>query len=235
MKVAICQPHFLGYTGHFAMMDSVDKWVFYDDVQYEHQSWQSRNRIKLADGRIHWLSVPVEKRFGQKINEVKISYEPWEKMWGTIEQSYSKTSFFGQYVDVVRDMIISDWIYLADKTMYIERMIAELLGIKLPEFLKSSNLHAKGTKTDRVINILKEVGATEYVSGQAAKAYIERDKFKDIKLTWFDWKHPVYPQRGAFVGYLSAIDLLFNTGEEAIKYIRGNNVGSGDNPCSEGE
>jgi len=74
-----------------------------------------------------------------------------------------------------------------------------------------------------LISLLKNVGTTEYISGQAAKKYIEPEKFEKagIKLTWFEYNHPIYPQiRGEFVPYLSAIDLLMNTGEKAIEYIR---------------
>lgn len=231
MKVAILQPHFLPYIGHFKMMDMVDKWVFYDDVQFEKQSWQTRNKL-LINGEARWISVPVESHLGDKINEVKIKGHPWEKIWKTVSESYCHAPYFEPYYEIVMDMILSEWTFLCDKNIYLERMMCELLNVDMPEFILSSTLDLKGSKTDRVLDCLHKLNATEYISGQAAKDYIEEDKF-DLKLTWFEFEHPVYPNMKQ--SYLSALDLLFNTGEDAINYIRGNNGSNGNHPRKEGE
>jgi len=208
--------------GYFAMMDSVDTFVFYDDIQFGAQSWQSRNQIKTSSGA-QWLSIPNTYHQGQKINEVLINHSTdWRtKHWKSIEQSYSKAPFFDEYGWAIWEVYETDWVYLSDFVIYFLRILAEGLDIKQPRFIKSSELQTSGSKTDRLIPILKELKADEYISGPAAKDYIEEDKFGDIKLTWFEYNHPIYPQiRGDFIPYMSVLDLLFNTGEEAIKYIR---------------
>jgi len=222
MKVVITQPFYIPWMGYFAMMDIADIFVFYDDVQFVLQSWHSRNRIKTSNG-VQWLTVPTRKNFGQKINQVEVKGLRWEDDHiKTIEQAYSKAPHFEIYWEYVSRIFEIDWIYLSELTTYSIRTLAELLDIGMPKFIKSSELEGiQGQKTDRVLSVLEKLGADEYISGMAAKDYLEEDKFKDIKLTWFDYQHPTYPQiRGEFVSHMSVIDLLFNTGDKAIDYIR---------------
>tara|TARA_Y100000310_G_scaffold23392_1_gene22386 strand:- start:15026 stop:15706 length:681 start_codon:yes stop_codon:yes gene_type:complete len=224
MLVAVSQPTYLPWVGYLALVDKVDKFVFYDDIQYSHQSWQQRNRIKTSGG-VRWLTVPVERNFGQKISEVKISYlNNWRaKHWDTMVQAYSDTPFFKRSAVFWEDFYRVRFFYLADMTMYLIKVMASGFNLKIPKFAKSSEFKTEGAKTDRIITLLKEVGATEYLSSVGARGYIEESKFREagIKLRWFDYKHPVYPQRGEFVPYLSSLDLLFNTGDDSVKYIRG--------------
>ncbi|CAB3290115.1 WbqC-like protein family [Methanocaldococcus lauensis] len=224
MKVVILQPMYLPWMGYFGMIDVADVFVFYDDVQFSNQSWQQRNRVKTANG-IVWLTVPVIKKFGQRINEVRINNSTnWRKKhWKTIKYSYSKAPYFKDYKDIFEEIYAREWNYLYELNIYIIKTITEILGLKT-KFILSSELNVEGKKTDRLIRILKKINATEYISGPSAKAYIEPEKFKreNIGLYWFEFNHPKYPQiHGDFVPYLSVIDLLFNVGEvEAVKYIK---------------
>jgi len=98
-----------------------------------------------------------------------------------------------------------------------------LTEIKIPVIYNSSSIFTEGSKTDRLISLLKNLGDKEYISAPAAKNYIEPEKFEKagIKLTWFEYEHPIYPQiRGEFISYLSVLDLLFNVGEKSVEYIR---------------
>lgn len=226
MKVAVVQPHYLPWIGYMALMDSVDVFVFYNDVQFSRQSWQQRNKIKLNSGEIHWLTVPVlsgKQHLRIKDMQINISDNWRRKHWDTIEQNYSKCPHFEPYSWYIEDLYASRWFYLADLTIYYTRILARLLNVKMPKTYLSSEFDLQGHKTDRLIMLLKQLEATEYISSLGAKSYIEEYQFKqaNIKLTWFDYKHPQYPQKGKeFIPYLSAIDLLFNTGEDAINYIR---------------
>ena len=224
MKVAIMQPTYLPWMGYFALMDSVDTFVYLDDVQLSVQSWQQRNRIKTSN-RAHWLTVPIERNYGQKICDVSVNYQTdWRaNHWKTIQQYYSKAPHFKVYEPYVEALYQTKWYLLSDFCQYIITILSRLLNIKIPVIYNSSSLYCDGVKTDRVISILKNLNATEYISGPAAKDYIEPEKFEGagIELKWFEYNHPIYPQiRGDFISHLSAIDLLFNTGEDAINYIR---------------
>jgi hypothetical protein len=225
MKAVILQPAYLPWMGYFGMIDIADVFVFYDDVQFEKQSWQQRNRVKTPRGEA-WLTVPIYHDFGQKINEVKINNSlDWRKKhWQSIYQSYAKAPHFLEYQDEIQGIYQKEWEYLGELNIFIIIKLAQLLHVRIPKFLKSSEIKGiEGQKTDRLLPILANLGADEYITGPGTRDYLETEKFRErgIKLYWYEYKHPTYPQiRGEFVPYMSAIDLLFNTGGEAIKYIR---------------
>ena len=223
MRAVVLQPTYLPWMGYFGMIDAADTFVFYDDVQFSVQSWQQRNKIKSANGSCMWLSVPIVRNSRQKINEVRINKaSDWRKKhWESIYQSYAKAPFFEKYAPILKGVYENEWEYLVDLNITLIKKITEILGLKT-QFIVSSELNVEGVKTERLVNILKKIGADEYITGPGAKDYIEVNSFKenDIKLYWYEYQHPVYPQiRGDFIPCLSAIDLLFNTGGEAIRYI----------------
>lgn len=223
MKAVILQPTYLPWMGYFGMIDLADIFVFLDDVQFEAQSWQQRNRIKTSQG-CFWLTVPIVRHFGQNIKETKINNgTDWNKKhWESIKQSYSKAQFFDKYAPLFLEIYEKKWEYIADLNTALIKNISEILGLKT-RFIYSSEFHIKGVKTERLIKILKEIDATKYITGPGTRDYIESDRFKEnnIELYWYEYQHPVYPQiRGDFIAYLSVLDLLFNTGDEAISYIR---------------
>ena len=222
--IAVMQPTYLPWIGYFGMIDMADVFIFYDDVQFVKQSWQQRNRIKTQDGGI-WLVVPVFQNFGQKINQVKINNnQNWlKKHWKSIQYNYSKAPFFNEYMAIFEEIYEKEWEYLADLNMALIKKISEFLGLDTVFMLSSELKDVEGTKTDRLINILKLIGADEYLTGPGTKAYIEPEKFKgnDITLYWYEFNHPTYKQLyGDFVSHLSVIDLLYNMGDESIKLIR---------------
>ena len=224
MKCAIIQPTYLPWIGYFGMMDIADVFIFYDDVQFVKQSWQQRNKIKTQNGWL-WLVVPVFQDLGQKISKVKINNNiNWSNThWKSIYYSYNKAPFFNEYMTIFKEIYEKEWEYLVDLNITLIKKISEILGIDTKFMLSSELGGIEGTKTDRLINILKLIGADEYITGPSTKAYIEPEKFKgnDITLYWYEFNHPTYAQLyGDFVPYLSVIDLLFNMGDESIKLLR---------------
>lgn len=216
MRVAILQPWYLGWCGHYAMIDTVDTFVFLDDVQFQRDSWQHRNRIKTKSGS-HWLTIPIVRNFGQKISDVEINYgTDWQKKhWESINQSYSPR----YSVAHIQGWYQTHFEKLVELNMCIISDLIEILGCHRPKFVMASQLGISGNKVDHIKGILKEVGATEWIAN-AGDAEIFNPKDFDITVTFFKYKHPVYPQPGEFVPYMSVIDLLMNTGPNAIKYIR---------------
>ena len=99
MRVAIAQPTYLPWSGHFDLIDQVDRHVVLDNVQFEKQSWQQRNRIKGGAG-LQWLTVPVEfrGRLGQTIREVQIRDASFARdHLRAIELAYRRAHFFEEY------------------------------------------------------------------------------------------------------------------------------------------
>jgi hypothetical protein len=170
-----------------------------------------------------WLTVPIVHKEGQLINEVKPDGLHWQKEhWKSIAQNYNNTPHFKNYRGMFETIYKHEWERLVDLNITLIKEIAILLNIKMPQIIKSSEMTTSGEKTDRLIPILKAVNCDTYISGVAAKDYLEVKKLNDagIEVRWFEYQHPVYPQKGKFIPYLSAIDLLFNVGGEAIDYIR---------------
>lgn len=225
MRAVILQPMYLPWMGYFGMIDQADVFVYYDDVQFVRRSWQRRNKIKIPDGDFTWLTVPVEKDFGQDINYVQINTEgDWQdEHWKSIQHSYASASHFEQYQVELSNIYNQNWEKLLNLNVEIIETVVNILGISDTDFVYSSDLSLGGEKTDRLIDVLQEIEADEYISGPGAADYIKKEKFENagIDLYWHHFDHPVYPQpHGEFVSHLSVIDLLFNTGDRALPLIR---------------
>lgn len=224
-KTVILQPHYIPYSGTLALINECDTFVIYDDIQFSHQSWQHRNRIRNQNDAM-WLTVPVIRKEGQLINEVMIdNTKNWnETHWKSIKQSYSRTPYFNRYSSF-EDIYKERWNKLIDLDIVLMGELAAYSKIKMPHLEKSSSIPTSGSKVDRLIPILKAVNADVFIEGIGGKNYIDEigiNQFKEngIDLMWFEYQHPVYPQNGQFISHLSSLDLLFNTGDSAIEYIR---------------
>lgn len=227
MKCVILQPSYIPWRGFFHLIQKADVFVFYDDVQYDKRSWRNRNRIKTANGSA-WLTIPVFNKGFQvnqvRINEIRINNEEdWiKKHLLSIHHSYVKAPFYKQFFPILEELYQNIPEFLADFTINTTIRMAAELGIKETKFLRSSNIQAIGQKTDRLISVLKEVGATHYISGPAARDYIEDQKFINagINLEYMQYNYIEYQQLyPPFDPQVSIIDLLFMTGTEAPKYI----------------
>lgn len=160
----------------------------------------------------------VEK--GILINQVKINWnENWnEKHWRSIQQAYSKAPYFDQLASVLEPYYQQHPDFLADFTIDLTIALARQLGIQHTRFIRSSTLQVEGARTDRLIAILKNVGATHYISGPSARDYIEEEKFVSagIGLEYMEYQYPEYPQLyPPYDPFVSIIDLFCMTGPEA--------------------
>ena len=227
MNCVILQPSYIPWRGYFHQIKKADLFIFYDDVQYDKHGWRNRNRIKTKQG-CQWVTIPVYSKGvienGLPINQVKINWsENWnDKHWRSIQQAYSKAPYFEQYVGLLEPFYQQRQEFLADFTIDLTIAIARELGNQRTHFMRSSTLPAVGTRTDRLISILKNVGATHYISGPSARDYIEMDKFTSagISLEYMQYDYPEYPQLyPPYDPFVSIIDLLFMAGPEAPNFI----------------
>lgn len=224
MIAVIMQPTYLPWLGYFDMMDSADVFVLLDIVQFEKQSWQQRNRIKIAENHFQWLTVPVIQNLGQKINAVKIkNLQPWRrKHWGTIEQFYKRAPYWKLYSDGLTAIYSQSWEYLFELNLALINFIKEHLGIKT-ELIKASQIPVSGKKVRLLTNICHYLKADVYLSPARAANYIEQDnifKSEEISLIYHQYEHPVYTQLfSGFMSYMSSIDLLLNEGPKSFHII----------------
>jgi hypothetical protein len=225
-RVAILQSNYLPWKGYFDIIHDVDLFIFYDDNQYTTRDWRNRNRFKTAGGT-QWLSVPVGADRNRLIHDVDIPDATWQqKHYQSLRQHYGKTPHFERYRGWLEQVYLGQrWTNLsAMNQSLICHISRELLGLRT-EFADSRSWQLNGLKLDRLLDLVKQSGATHYLSGPAARDYIEPDRFAQagITLEWKDYAgYPEYPQRfPPFEHGVSILDLLFNTGPEAPHYIWG--------------
>lgn len=220
------QPTYLPWIGYFSLIDQVDVLVFLDDVEFSHQSWQQRNRIKTDDGPM-WLTVPVitSGRSGQIIREVEINTEErWRpKHRRSIHFNYANAEYYSEHDKWLEEVYNREWEKLCELNIFLIEDLMRKLGMEV-NIIFSSNLDAAGEKSHRLVNICKEIGAPEYLSPLGSKDYIENENpFPEagIDLRYHSFEHPEYDQLyNGFVSHMSIIDLILNAGPNSISVIR---------------
>lgn len=230
MIVSIHQPNFLPWLGYFYKLTQCDVFVLLDNVQYTKNSFINRNRIKTPRGA-DWLTVPViiKGRFGQLIRDVEInSSVDWRKKHlGTLEANYRKAKYFEPIFQGLETIYsVNDWINLCELNIMLLEWALSILGLK-KNLVRASDLNLEGESTQLLIDIIKELGGDTYLSGFGGANYQEEELFEKagITLTYYDFKHPVYPQLwNDFIPNLSIIDLLFNCGSESLDVLLGSKV-----------
>jgi WbqC-like protein family len=228
MNVVILQPSYIPWRGYFDEIRRADLFVFYDDVQYDKRGWRNRNQIKTPRGK-QWLTIPVFSRGAQTehipINQIRIV---WDSAWNldhlkSLQYAYGKTPHFETYLPLIEQFYHRRDEFLADFTIEFTIALAHELGNEHTHFMRSSELDGmEGQKTDRLIQILKRVGATHYISGPSARDYIEAEKFAaaNITLEYMEYDYPEYPQLyPPYDPFVSILDLLFMVGPAAEKYF----------------
>jgi hypothetical protein len=226
-KVAISQSNYIPWKGYFDLIAAVDEFVLYDDMQFTRRDWRNRNLIKTPSG-VSWLTVPVsvKGKYTQKIFETEIIGSDWsEKHWKTLVQNYKQSPYFIE---------IASWlepIYLEEKFTHISalnqrliRAICAYLNITTKITLSSWYNFGAGGRTERLAEICRLTAATHYVSGPAAKEYLDSVVFErqGTQVIWFDYQgYKEYPQLwGAFSQNVSILDLLFNCGNRSRDFMR---------------
>lgn len=223
MKVSIIQSSYIPWRGYFDFIDQVDLFVFYDDVQYTKSDWRNRNRIKTDKGPV-WMTVPVRYgKLSKLICETPIDYaQNWtDRHLNQLRQWYGKAPFYGQYVDSFGEVLTAGHASISDLNIALCHWVMEQLGISTPTIC-STELNVSGSKTEKLMQIFQATGADAYVSGSAARAYLDEDMFRErgIRLEYKSYDYPPYPQLwGEFSGDVSILDLLFNTGQDARNYL----------------
>jgi len=227
VRVGIIQSSFIPWRGYFDFIASVDMFVCYDDVQYSKGSWRNRNRIKCQDGA-RWLTVPVRhKSLKQLIIETEIDDEKhWRESHAAIwHTSYADAPFFNDVLKLLGDMGNGKIRTISQLNIQLIRSICAYLDIQTPLIL-SSEFKVKGRRTGRLIDLLRAVGATTYLSGPSADNYLEKDKFKEagIRLEYKSYDYDPYPQLwGPFEGAVSVLDMIANCGPQSKTLIRSKN------------
>jgi len=223
VRCAIVQPSYIPWRGFFDLLSRVDLFIFYDDVQYDRRGWRNRNRVKTPRGP-QWLTIPVHARRHMSISAVETVNTNWPREHlATLTRLYDRAPHFEHYRSWLERVYAAPPRLLADFTIALTIDIAGLLGIERTRTLRASELHAEGTKSARLVEVLEAVGATHYLTGPTAKAYLDVGLLAaaGISVEWMSYDHyPEYPQLyPPFDPHVSVLDLLFMTGDDARDLI----------------
>ena len=225
-KVCITQSNYIPWKGYFKNISDVDVFVLYDDMQYTKRDWRNRNLIKTPDG-LKWLTIPVEVRgkFTQRINEVMISDKSWQKNHLlTIKQFYKKSKYYREIIDIVEFWYNkASFEYLSDINLHFIRSICDFYDIKTT-IIKSDEFDMEGDRTDKLVGICNQLGATSYYTGPAARNYMEESKFTvhNISVNYFQYdNYPEYDQLYApYQHGVTILDMIFNLGYEGKTFFK---------------
>jgi hypothetical protein len=222
--LVVLQPGYLPWLGYFDLLSKADVFVHYDDVQFDNHGWRNRNRVKGPKGAI-WLTVPVlhHGRGAQSILDVEIDdRRDWRrKHLSTIGQLYAHATFVDSILPRLREIIERPWPRLVDLDLALIDWLAEEIGISTPCY-RASQLDIGGDRIERLVNLCKYFGASRYISGNAARDYLDVTRFAaaGIDVVWHDYAHPTYAQQhGEFVPYLSVLDLVLNAGARSLSVL----------------
>lgn len=225
MIVSIHQPQYLPWLPYFLKVEESDLFILLDSVDFQKNGLQNRNQIKTSQGA-QWLTVPVRQKLGQKINEVQIDNNvDWRKKhWQAIQHSYGKASAYKLYAGELEDVFSREWVSLNELNIHLFTLMLHWLGIER-KMLRSSEMEARGSNSDLVLNLCLETGAKQYISGTGGHDYLDETAFRNagVEIVYRSSVLPEpYPQmyrQAGFINTLSALDIILNCGKEWRKFL----------------
>jgi hypothetical protein len=225
-RVAIVQSSYIPWKGYFDLIRASDEFILLDEVQFTKRDWRSRNRIKTKDGLL-WLTIPVQTkgRYEQRIIDTMIADPSWSAdHWKTIRSAYARAPHFDRYAESFQSLYerpVSDRLSEVNHSFIVAACRA--LGILTPIRWSAEYAPREG-RNQRLIDVCVKSGATDYLSGPAARDYIDQDAFAaaGISIHFADYSgYPEYPQlHGAFEHAVTILDLLFSMGPQAVRYLK---------------
>jgi hypothetical protein len=213
--VVILQSNYIPWRGYFDLIRHADDFVFYDDVQFTKNDWRNRNRIVGPQGP-QWLTIPVETsgRFGQTIAEAQPSDRRWSrKHLMAIQSALARGPEFAGLAQCV-----CRWIEAAAEETSLSRINQIFIRGIMAELGLTARLHqaadlaSQGSQTGRLVSICRSLGATRYLSGPAAKSYLDEAQFgaAGIAVAWM--AYPAYPSYrqsdGGYDPWVSILDAM---------------------------
>lgn len=228
MIVSINQPAYLPWLGYFDRIAASDLHVVLDHVQFEKNSFVNRNKVRTKTGWT-WLTIPLSTKgkFGAlPINQVQVADGGrWRrKNWATLQSNYRRARYFEMFAPILAEQYENSAVGDTFLPFVMEQNAVFMAALNIEtEIRHSSVMAARSTKSDLVLDICMEAGATRYLSGPLGRDYLEEGKFGEagIEIVYHDYSHPVYDQvHPGFEPFMAIVDLLFNCGERSGEILR---------------
>lgn len=227
MKLAVMQPYFFPYIGYFQMINAVDVFVFYDDVNFIKRGWINRNKI-LVNGSECLLTIPCIKASQNKyISDIKINkqHKLYKNIKTTIKYSYKNAPYYDTVFPLIENVFASNTDEISTLAQQSILEIVQYLDIQTDFKISSVDFpESKGMdKADRLISICQANNATQYINAIGGKELYDKEYFqkKGIDLNFLSPNKIEYKQFGPdFTPWLSIIDvLMFNSIEDIKKHL----------------
>lgn len=222
----ITQSNYMPWRGWFEMLAQSDIWIVYDTVQFTKRDWRNRNIIRVNDGP-QWLTIPVSSKgkYTQLICETEVS----ESEWFTVHKrkllsTYCKFPYIADLTSLLNqiDPLVVESIFLTDINTHIASVILKYLGVSI-EIVDARKFQVTGNASERLVQLCQHVNADNYLTGPAARDYMETDLFihSGIEVKWMDYsKLPTDIHGQAESGEYSIVDLIAREGALSVrKYI----------------
>jgi hypothetical protein len=220
VTAAIHQPHYLPYPGLMDKIARADVVIWLDDAQFSRGGWQNRNRVKTAHGALT-LTVPIARRPTTALSATTMTDDSWRRRHrATLLQAYAHAPHLDHVQALAQALHDTPYSTLADLNLACCRHLADLMGITTPQVLASSLGPTRARRTERLVELCRRIGADTYLAGDGSAAYLDLTAFDGpVSLQWQHYRTPRYPQqhsRHGFLPDLSVIDLIANTGDQAL-------------------
>tara|TARA_B100000768_G_scaffold105002_1_gene97545 strand:- start:4255 stop:4980 length:726 start_codon:yes stop_codon:yes gene_type:complete len=223
-KIAITQSNYIPWKGYIDTIISADDVILYDDMQYTKRDWRNRNLIVTPSG-LKWMSIPVNVsgKFNQSIYEVELNNNTWcQDHWNLLTQNYKKAAYFNEVEGTIKSWYEQAQVltHLSQVNTHFLQNILDALSSK-KDLLQSNKFQYGEGKSERLLNLCKQRGATEYLSGPKAKDYLDISIFEkeNIKVSFSEFNsYNSYTQlQEGFDHGVTILDLFFNLGFEGSK------------------
>lgn len=223
-KLAILQSNYIPWKGYFDLINSVDEFIILDSVQYTKRDWRNRNYIKTPNG-LKWITIPLKQKgcFFDNIDSIEVVSDSWiNSHLSLVKQNYIKSPFYDEVIAFLEEVYLEcrSLIKLSDINLLFIKKFSSILNISTT-IRDSSEFDVSSDRNLRLLDICKATETTHYVSGPAARAYLDENLFNanGVNVEWMSYEgYPIYNQQfGEFVHGVSIIDLFFNVGFERSK------------------
>jgi hypothetical protein len=230
MRIVISQPMYFPWVGFLEQLQIAQVLVVYDDVQFSKGSFTNRVQAKTAAG-CRWLSVPLRNvRLGQRIDEVQVAeVTDWRaRHRGLVSQAYADAPFLGEMLFLYDDAVRTPAVSIGDLSLRSTQALLKYFGVN-PDLriVHATELGIGGSGSQRVLDIVRSLGGTEYVTGHGGRGYLNHTAFDraGIAVSYMQYRCVPYPQlHGAFTPYVSALDLVANCGPSGAQYLQPHTV-----------
>lgn len=226
MKVVISQPMYFPWVGMFEQIAIADVFVFYTDVQFSKGSFTNRVQLKNKTGT-RWMTVPLRSfQLGQRIDEVGIKpVREWKpKHLAMLQDALGRAPFFTDAHDLMNQLPDTDHGTIADISSASMLSVSRYFGLdRTTRFVQIGELGITGKGSQRVLDIVKALGGTSYVTGHGAGRYLDHEAFEasGISVEYMDYQCTPYPQfDGDFTPFVSVLDLVAHSGRAGISCIQ---------------